>query len=155
MKQVCSLCADKRSTQPDACRGQSIVELALMLPVIIIVLAGTLDLGRAYYSYITIVNAAREGARFGATHPPQLTPCENHAADIITRAQNEAQSSGVNKDLMLVMVTCPNGNTSGNPVRVEIKYDFYPILTRMLLGGGPIRLRSDAQMQIYKNDDTN
>jgi len=47
-------------------RGQTLVELALVLPVIILILFGTLEFGRLFHSYIVITNAAREGARLGA-----------------------------------------------------------------------------------------
>lgn len=43
-------------------RGQGLVELALILPVMLLLLLGALDLGRVFYAQITINNAAREGA---------------------------------------------------------------------------------------------
>ena len=46
-------------------RGQSLVELALVLPVLMLLLAGALDLGRLYYSQITITNAAKPGSTDG------------------------------------------------------------------------------------------
>lgn len=47
-------------------KGQSIVEMALLLPVLLLLAVGMVDLGRAFYFQETIANAAREGARFGA-----------------------------------------------------------------------------------------
>lgn len=44
-------------------RGQSLVEFALVFPVMIVILFGIIDLGRAVYAYTTIANAARSGAR--------------------------------------------------------------------------------------------
>ena len=44
-------------------RGQTLVELALILPVFILLLAGIFDLGRAVYAASTINNAAREAGR--------------------------------------------------------------------------------------------
>lgn len=43
-------------------RGQSLVELALILPVFLLLLLTAIDLGRLLYSQITITNAAKEGA---------------------------------------------------------------------------------------------
>ena len=43
-------------------RGQSLVELALILPVMLLLLLTALDLGRVLYSQITVTNAAKEGA---------------------------------------------------------------------------------------------
>ena len=60
-------------------RGQALVELALILPVFLVLFAAALDLGRLYYSQITIHNAAKEGAsrplgtRTASTTPPAVT----------------------------------------------------------------------------------
>ncbi len=125
-----------------------------MLPMLMVILAGVLDLGRMYYAYISVVNSAREGARFGATHPPTGLPCNTNSDHIKLRTQNEAQSSGIDPGMLTITVDCPDtsdppkANTFGHPVKVDVSYNFYPILTRML-GLGTIRLRSDTQMQIY------
>ena len=47
-------------------RGQSLVEIAIFLPVLLIILAGIVEVGHALTAYLVIANAAREGARFGA-----------------------------------------------------------------------------------------
>jgi Flp pilus assembly protein TadG len=44
-------------------RGQSLVEFALVLPIIVVVLLGLLDLGRAVFSYNTLAQAARQANR--------------------------------------------------------------------------------------------
>ncbi|MHB1319481.1 MAG: TadE/TadG family type IV pilus assembly protein [Anaerolineae bacterium] len=45
-------------------RGANLVELALILPLLLLLVAAVADFGRAFNSYIVINNAAREGARF-------------------------------------------------------------------------------------------
>jgi Flp pilus assembly protein TadG len=47
-------------------RGQSVVELAIVTPFLVFLLLGTVEIGNAYNSYLTLVNASREGARLGA-----------------------------------------------------------------------------------------
>ena len=47
-------------------RGQSLVEMAIFLPVVILILVGIVEVSHALANYLVIVNAAREGARFGA-----------------------------------------------------------------------------------------
>jgi Flp pilus assembly protein TadG len=44
-------------------RGQALVEFALVLPVFLLILFGIIDAGRLIYTYNTIANAARDGAR--------------------------------------------------------------------------------------------
>ena len=55
-------------------RGQSLVELALVLPILLLLVAGALDLGRLYYSQITITKAAKEGALEASTNPTWSRP---------------------------------------------------------------------------------
>lgn len=56
--------------------GQSLVEFALVLPLIIAVLVMTIDLGRVYFTYVGLRNAAREAAIYGGYHPTEpLSPC--------------------------------------------------------------------------------
>jgi Flp pilus assembly protein TadG len=45
-------------------RGQGLVEMALVLPVFLLLIVSFFDLGQAVFAYNTLTNAAREGARF-------------------------------------------------------------------------------------------
>jgi Flp pilus assembly protein TadG len=49
-------------------RGQSLVELALVTPLILLLFAGAGDLGRAFYGFIAIENAVKEGVLYGARY---------------------------------------------------------------------------------------
>ena len=44
-------------------KGASAVEFALILPILVILVFGIVELGLAFNQYITITHAAREGAR--------------------------------------------------------------------------------------------
>jgi Flp pilus assembly protein TadG len=50
-------------------RGQGLVEFALILPVLLLIIVGTMEFGRFLFVYVSIANAAREGARFGMANP--------------------------------------------------------------------------------------
>jgi TadE-like protein len=58
--------------QPGRSRGQSLVEFAFVMPVIVLLAFAFIDLGRAVYTLNTISNAARDGARVAAVN--QLDP---------------------------------------------------------------------------------
>jgi hypothetical protein len=47
-------------------RGQSMVEMALTLPILLLILAGTLEVGWYFNTYLTLVDATREAARYAA-----------------------------------------------------------------------------------------
>lgn len=46
--------------------GSALVELAVALPLLVAVLAGTIDFSRVFYASIALTNAARAGAQYGA-----------------------------------------------------------------------------------------
>jgi Flp pilus assembly protein TadG len=66
--------------RPDARRGQTLVEFALVLPVFILILVGIFDFGRAIFAYNTLLNASREAAR-QAVVDQTLTHIEDRAID--------------------------------------------------------------------------
>jgi hypothetical protein len=72
-------------------RGQSIVELALILPIFLLLIAGAVDLGRLFYAYVAIVNASKEGALFGAANPQCGTGAEcGDPMNVVWHVRSEA-----------------------------------------------------------------
>ena len=55
-----------RHDQPAS--GQSLVEFAMVLPIIVLLIAGFIEIGRAVFAYNGLTNAAREGARLAAVN---------------------------------------------------------------------------------------
>ena len=53
----------------DADAGGALIELALVLPVLVLVFVGTIDFGRVFYASQSLTNAARAGAQYGAHTP--------------------------------------------------------------------------------------
>jgi hypothetical protein len=47
----------------DRSRGQALVEFALAIPIVLLLMLGILDLGRAVFAYNSVANAARTGVR--------------------------------------------------------------------------------------------
>jgi Flp pilus assembly protein TadG len=64
-----------RRTDPHG--GQSLVEFALVIPIIVLLIVAFVEIGRAVFAYNTIANAARQGARVAAVNQlPDLTDCD-------------------------------------------------------------------------------
>lgn len=104
-------------------RGQSLVELAVSLTVILLLLAGAVDFSIAYFSFAAMQDAAQEGALYGSINPED-------EGGIITRVRN-ASSNPVNladEALVDVIVTTnPDVNPcEGDEIRINVIYD-YPI----------------------------
>lgn len=53
--------------------GQAVIETVLVIPILLLLIAGIVELGVAANEYMTFHDAAREGARFGASLDPELT----------------------------------------------------------------------------------
>jgi Flp pilus assembly protein TadG len=53
--------------------GQALVEFALVIPIFLLVLVALFDAGRAVFSYNTLTNAAREGARMAIVNQDEDT----------------------------------------------------------------------------------
>jgi len=63
-------------------RGQSLVEVAISLPMILLLLVGTLDFGMAMFSYMILRDAAQEGALYGSFNPSNTAEIERRARGI-------------------------------------------------------------------------
>ena len=67
----------KRRSQGRRSRGQSLVEFALIFPIIILLVVGFMEIGRAVFAYNTIANAARQGARVATVNQlANVTECD-------------------------------------------------------------------------------
>jgi uncharacterized membrane protein len=62
-------------------RGQSLVEVALVLPVIVMMMLGLLDFGRAYYTIVALRDAADEGAAYAAGNPADINGIRRRATE--------------------------------------------------------------------------
>jgi len=120
--------------------GQELVELALLLPVLLLIVFGVLDLGRLFHVYITITNSSREGARFGSFDPSDV-------AGIRGAAKAEASGSGIALSDSMIAASCPSGCGSGLPVRVTIDYPFQ-LVTGLFLANPNLNLNSAAEMMV-------
>ena len=123
-----------------AVRGQSLVEFALTLSLLMLILLGMLDLGRAYNAYVIITNAARNGAYFGSFHPTD-------SSGIKQRVVLEAQDSGV--ALTTSNVTIATTGVSLTPIAVTVNYNF-DLMTAFLPGLEVLTLHSTAKMMILR-----
>jgi len=61
-------------------RGQSAVEITLLLPLLLVLLFGILLSGFTFYAFIQVSNAAREGARAGSEY--RITQASNNWASL-------------------------------------------------------------------------
>ena len=131
--------------------GQSLVEFALVVPLLTLLFLGAVDLTRAFYTYIGLQNATREAARVVIDFPYEYD-------------DTVACAAGNQEGLPYVTVSCATGtltfspaaNTSASPparvpgrapVTVTATASFTPLTFLMTaVTGGTITLRASTTM---------
>jgi hypothetical protein len=144
----------------DTSLGQSLAEFALVAPILLLILGAAADFGRAFYGYVAIENAAKEGAFFGSRNPF----CDDSASqgcgdpnNVIWHVRNEVQNL-TNPDgtpLTPTIECLAPGGTPRADIRDCVEGDTYEVivvypfrLLTPLLGnvlGNPISLSSGAR----------
>ena len=131
------------------------VEFAITLPILVLLLLGTLDFGMALFSYSMLRDAAQEGAFYGSFNPTNVAEIENRARNISPRSDDEIFSSPVRlrdtdkvKVEVVALGAACQGATNGvaNSLRVNVSYK-YPILMPIVgqfIGSGKISLTGTA-----------
>jgi Flp pilus assembly protein TadG len=72
------------------------VEFAMVFPVLALLVFGGVDVGRAVLAHNAVTNSAREGARFGVTHPTQIQSSDKADPDNVTwHVTNELKNATV------------------------------------------------------------
>ena len=113
--------------------GQALVEFALVLPVLVLLLFGMLDFGKAYNYWNDANHLTAEAARFAVVN---RKPDPGNAATLQMQIRQQAdtvelRNGGLSATAGQVCVTFPNGTSNvGDPVRVtmEFTYDFLAML---------------------------
>jgi Flp pilus assembly protein TadG len=130
--------------------GQSLVEFALVLPVLILILYGIFDLGRAFYVLVTISNASREGARYMTTHVTVMDASVNNSRKLVyDQVKAEALGSGITLTDANIVVDCvreldssnaPTLNCAhGQDAYVRVSYTFTPLFSFIFPASIPIK----------------
>ena len=131
-------------------RGQSLVEMAILMVLLLIIMGGVLDLGRMYFTYLALQNAAGEGASYGAINPEWADSGDNDDPNNITyRVQNESTGNLIDWSQTTVDVET-NTILGGQPITVTVSYD-YEVITPMVqvITGENVTLTARDTQLIY------
>jgi Flp pilus assembly protein TadG len=135
-----------RARRKNGEKGQALVEFTLLVPIFLLLLFAIVDFGMGFYSWITVTNAAREGARLGAVSATQT--------DIEDRVY---QTSDLPNEATQMTVTVTNAQGQpGESVVVVVDYD-YDLITPLAgivsfvsgnVLGPTLTLSSTAEMRL-------
>jgi Flp pilus assembly protein TadG len=136
-----------RRLRAGAASGQAAVETALVFTILVPVIIGAVDLGRAYFAYDVLVHAVNEGARQGSF--------DSNSSNVVATVQ--AADGPLNLQPADVTVACYAGSSStaktcsamivGDSVRVTANVLFTPLtpLITAILPSGTLTLSATAQ----------
>jgi Flp pilus assembly protein TadG len=101
-------------------RGAVAAEFAILLPVLMLIVFGTIEFGRLMYGREIVTNATREGARYGIV--AQAPPVSSAA--MITQATTYLTATGINPAHVTFSAPACCGAT-GTPVTLAATYNYH------------------------------
>lgn len=132
-------------------RGQGLIELAIALPALLVLLLGVLDVGRVYWSLVTLKDAVSEGASYAAAYPPNSGDPDD--ANLVKIKELAADSSTALVVLTPEMfsVDYVDPPTTGQPITVTVAYDFVLItpFVNAIVPDSKLTLRATDTHVIY------
>lgn len=126
-------------------KGQSLLEFALVFPLIFLLITGLIDLGRALFYYSTLNNAVREGTRYAVVQP-------KGTADSVLSDKVASYFYQINDLKTNVVITVNHTGTTTDPkVQIQATYVFKPItpgLKQILGAGHTITIQAQSEMRL-------
>jgi Flp pilus assembly protein TadG len=111
--------------------GAAIIEFALVTPLLLVLVWGIIETGRAFYTINTLASAVRDGARYGAAAcplaangTPNLDLCRPAIRDVVTTAF-QAIGPPLASDSVLANVVGAGQDTR---IQVTASYPYSPIV---------------------------
>jgi len=116
-----------------------VIELALVLPLLLIVVFGITEFGRAWMTLNVLTSAAREGCRLAVVTAPDVTAVDARVREVCNAARVTPTS---------ILVAGPDPDDVSRRVTVTVEANFQ-VVTGNLLGpfSGTIPLRANAVMR--------
>jgi Flp pilus assembly protein TadG len=151
-------------------RGQSLVEFALLLPLMLLIITGLFDVARAVWQTNTLAYAAREGTRYAIVHGSNGSPaanptrlCSGASPDPVmcTTIPAVVRAAAIGVPNITVTVQYPDTYTGTSPavtcadrncrVIVDAAAPFIPLPSNYLLGGAfQITLKGGSTLVIQR-----
>lgn len=120
-------------------KGQSLVETALVLPLLLLIVFGTIEFGRVFNAYLVVSNASREGARAAAVGKSN--------SEITTMATDKAASIGT----VSVTISPSDSRPYGSEVTVTVNHTLnliVPIIRTIIAPSGSLNVSSSTSMRV-------
>ncbi len=130
----------KKFLLPTSAKGQSLVELAISIAILIWLLSGAVEFGIALFQFVQLRDAAQEGALYGSINPPadatKLAAIENRVLN------SSASPIALATDPNVTVTVTTDKNCEGGAIKVVVTYPhkvFMPFMSKII---GSTRLLS-------------
>ena len=119
-------------------KGQTLVEFALLLPILLLLVIGMLEFGRVLNAWLIVNNGAREGARYATVGVSE--------AEVVAKVEEACPT--LDPDILVVEVTGAQG-PRGSPVTVRVEYAIHVVpLIGALFPENPFPIGAQAAMAL-------
>jgi Flp pilus assembly protein TadG len=110
-------------------RGTQLVELAIVMPILLMLLGATAEFGRFMYTYTTLAKATRAGARYAVSQPPGTRASETKNLVVFGNTAGTGTPVVTGLDATKVVITpavAANGTTTTVTVSIA-NFNYQPI----------------------------
>lgn len=121
--------------------GSSFVELALVLPVLLLLFLGMIDFGLSYNTYITLSNGAREGARWISTNRTNVAGARNRVLAEVARTDL------TDADVTITFSPAKSSYAQGDTVTITVAHT-RPLAFGVFTGVPSVTLRASSTMRV-------
>ncbi len=124
-------------------QGQALVELALVLPILLLLLFGIIEYGRIMSAGLVVTHSARDAARFGAVGATD--------SEIIERIRTKTAATlyDASNPTKLTINTVRTMAGGGNDIQVDVSYAvtlYMPIISSIT--GNPLTVKGSSVMRL-------
>jgi len=122
------LCRKPARTAKHDRRAAAALEFAVVLPILVVMLAGTADYGRFAATSVAVTNASRAGAGYGCMHPWDSYTEQSFITTCKAKVEEEFSSApGFNRQYLNVQISSEGAWPKGR-VRVSVSYPFRTVV---------------------------
>jgi len=121
-------------------RGQGLVEFSTGMVILVILLVGAVDAGRALVTYLSMRDAAQEGALYGSTEPytiaggskiinPSISSRAMDSSDLMSSLAGDIQIDVefINRVSRETFTVADKDPCMGDGIRVKLTYEHFPL----------------------------
>ncbi len=131
-------------------RGQSLVELAISLVILLYLLSGAVEFGIIFFQFVQLRDAVQEGALYGSINPNDPAPIELRARSASDKPIDLSDTSAV---VITIEVKAPDGTSKTLPdacegdgitVRATFNHQIFMPFVPQLIGRSVIPLNAEV-----------